>query len=171
MTSFEDRGPAVATPPDIAFLRAHVAHVLALVGGAGLSPVAPGTVGALIGIPVGLALALTGPLVAGLVLAAAGIVGIWACGTTARHAGVHDHQAIVLDETWAMAMVAAFVPAGFLPVLLGFLAFRLFDIAKPWPIGVIDRRVGSGFGIMLDDAVAALFALAAVHGAVWLFGL
>lgn len=163
MTSLDERAPADAAPPDIAFLRGHLAHMLALVGGAGLSPVAPGTVGALVGIPFGLALALAGPLIALFVLAAVAVLGIWACGTTARHAGVHDHPAIVLDETWAMAAVAAFVPAGILPVVIGFLAFRLFDIAKPWPIGVIDRRVGSGLGIMLDDAVAALFALVAVY--------
>ncbi|MFN3855052.1 MAG: phosphatidylglycerophosphatase A [Phreatobacter sp.] len=163
MSRLDERSPSVAAPPDIAFLRGHVAHMLALVGGAGLSPVAPGTVGALVGIPFGLCLALAGPLVAALGLAAVAGLGIWACGTTARHAGVHDHPAIVLDETWAMAAVAAFAPAGIVPLVIGFLAFRLFDIAKPWPIGVIDRRVGSGLGIMLDDAVAALFALLTVH--------
>ncbi|WP_439573505.1 phosphatidylglycerophosphatase A family protein [Phreatobacter sp.] len=168
MTGYQDRA-AAATTPDFAFLRGHAAHAIALVGGAGLSPVAPGTVGALAGIPAGLALALAGPLVAALVIVAAGAVGIWACGTAARHAGVHDHPAIVFDEAWAMAAVVAFVPAGILPVVLGFLAFRLFDIAKPWPIGAIDRNVGSGLGIMLDDAVAALFALASVHAAARIF--
>lgn len=164
MTTYGNRAEAV-TAPDLAFLRGHAAHALALVGGAGLSPVAPGTVGALVGIPFGLALALAGPLVAGIVLLAAGAVGVWACGTAARHAGVHDHPAIVFDEAWAMAAVVAFLPAGLLPLLIGFAAFRLFDIAKPWPIGAIDRHVGSGLGIMLDDAVAAAFALASVHAA------
>lgn len=168
MTSYGDRAAAV-TAPDFAFLRGHAAHALALVGGAGLSPVAPGTVGALAGIPAGLALGLAGPLVAAIVLVLAAGIGIWACGTAARHAGVHDHPAIVFDEAWAMAAVAAFVPAGFLALVLGFVAFRLFDIVKPWPIGAIDRHVGSGLGIMLDDAVAALFALASVYAAARIF--
>lgn len=153
-----DHGPAPA-PLDAAFLIRHPAAVLALTGGVGLIPFAPGTWGAVAGIPLGLWLA-TIPTAAALVVLAAGFgLGVWACGATAREAGVHDHQSIVFDETWAMAAVVAFAPAGMAAVLAGFLAFRLFDIAKPWPIGLIDRNVGHGIGIMLDDAVAAVFAL------------
>lgn len=152
---------------DGAFLTAHPAHVLALVGGLGLAPKAPGTVGALAGIPLGLALAMVPPVVAALLLAGGFALGVWACGLTARHAGVHDHGAIVIDETWATAAVIAFAPPGWLAVLVGFAAFRLFDIAKPWPVGAIDRRVHGGFGIMLDDAVAALYAGLVLAGLRW----
>ncbi len=145
-----------------AFLIRHPAAMLSLTGGLGLIPFAPGTWGAVAGIPLGLYLATIPAVAAVAVLAAGFAVGVWACGVTARAAGVHDHQAIVFDETWAMALVIAFAPTGTPAVLAGFLAFRLFDIAKPWPIGLIDRKVDGGLGIMLDDAVAALFALATV---------
>jgi phosphatidylglycerophosphatase A len=160
--------PSKKAPLDRNFLLAAPAHVVALSGGLGLAPVAPGTFGALAGLPLGLALAWCGPLVAALVLAAGGLLGIWACGVTARAAGVHDHQAIVFDETWAMAAVLAFAPAGLAMAGLGFLAFRFFDIAKPWPIRQIDDRVSGGLGIMLDDALAALFALAVLHVVRWM---
>ncbi len=143
---------------DGAFMLRHPASFVALVGGAGLAPVAPGTFGALIGLPLGLALGQLPLTVALLVIAAGFVLGVWACGVTARRAGVHDHPAIVYDETWAMAAVVLLTPAGWPAVVAGFIAFRLFDILKPFPIGWIDRQVGEGFGIMLDDAVAAAFA-------------
>jgi phosphatidylglycerophosphatase A len=49
-------------------------------------------------------------------------------------------------------------PAGWIWVLLGFLLFRFFDILKPWPIRWFDQRVPGGFGIMLDDVLAGLYA-------------
>lgn len=159
MTPESGRAPA---PLDAAFLVRHPAAIVALTGGVGLIPLAPGTWGAIAGIPLGLWLATIPTVVALVVLAAGFVVGVWACGVTAREAGVHDHQSIVFDETWAMAAVVALAPVGIAAVLAGFLAFRLFDIAKPWPIGIIDRKVGHGIGIMLDDAVAAAFALATV---------
>jgi len=162
MTAAGEHPSIGPTPVDAAFLSAHPAHMVALVGGAGLAPFAPGTIGAAVGVPIGLILSDLPPLAATVLLVIAFIAGIWACGATANHAGVHDHPAIVFDETWAMAAVIAFVPDGILPTLLGFVAFRAFDILKPWPIGFIDRRVDEGWGIMLDDAVAALFALGLV---------
>ncbi|MBL8569041.1 MAG: phosphatidylglycerophosphatase A [Phreatobacter sp.] len=169
MTTAQDEGAGALAPVDIAFVAAHPAHMLAIVGGAGLFPYGPGTVGALVGIPAGLLLAMLPAIVSGLILVATFLIGVWACRTAAASAGVHDHPAIVFDETWAMAAVLAFAPAGGWAVLAGFLAFRLFDIAKPWPIGLIDRQVDDGLGIMLDDAVAAIFALAVVAG-LWRLG-
>ncbi|MCZ0732946.1 phosphatidylglycerophosphatase A family protein [Phreatobacter sp. AB_2022a] len=148
---------------DRAFLAAAPAHWIALSGGAGLVPKAPGTVGALVGLPLGFGLAAAGPLAALALVVLFGLIGIWACGATARAAGVHDHQAIVFDETWAMAAVVAFGPPGLVAAVAGFAAFRLFDIAKPWPIGWADDHVEGGLGIMLDDGLAALYALAGLH--------
>lgn len=154
----------VLAPVDAAFLVSHPAPLVALVGGAGLFPYGPGTLGALVGIPLGLALQAAPAAVALALVAVAFAFGVWACGVTAARSGVHDHPAIVFDETWAMAAVIAFSPPGLRAVLVGFLAFRFFDIVKPWPIGHIDQNVAAGFGIMLDDAVAAVFALALVVG-------
>ena len=128
--------------------------------GLGLVPKAPGTAGTLLG--VGLYLLLMDlPLAAraGIVLALFGL-GIWVCDIAARRLGVHDHQGIVFDEVvgYLIAMLAA--PVGWRWALAGFVLFRLFDIWKPWPIRLVDRRVKGGLGIMLDDALAG--ALAAV---------
>lgn len=156
------RGTDVLPAVDAAFMAGHPSSMIALVGGAGLVPWGPGTFGALVGLPLGLMLQGAPLLPVLAVLAASFAVGIWACGVTALRAGVHDHQAIVFDETWAMAAVVACAPEGLRALAAGFIAFRLFDILKPWPIGLIDRQVPEGLGIMLDDAVAAVFALAVV---------
>lgn len=162
-------GTGALAPVDAAFMVSHPASLLALVGGAGLFPYGPGTLGALVGIPIGLLLQAAPAAVALAVVAAAFVAGVWACGVTAVRSGLHDHPAIVFDETWAMAAVIAFSPPGLRAVVVGFVAFRLFDIVKPWPIGQIDERVAEGFGIMLDDAVAGVFALALVFG-LWRLG-
>ncbi len=168
MAAGEDKS---AIPVDGAFMARHPASLVALVGGAGLAPVAPGTVGALVGLPLGLVLDQLAMPLALLLIAAGFVLGVWACGVTARRAGVHDHSAIVFDETWAMAAVVVLTPAGWPAALAGFVAFRLFDILKPFPIGWIDRQVGEGFGIMLDDAVAAAYAAGLVTLLVHVTGL
>ncbi len=126
--------------------------------GAGLAPVAPGTFGTLVALPLWWLLQPL-PLVAylGIVVVLAAL-GVWLCDRAASRLGVHDHPAIVWDEIvgYLVTMVAA--PAGWLPMLLGFVLFRAFDIVKPWPIRWFDRKVHGGLGIMLDDLVAGLFA-------------
>lgn len=138
-------------------------HLLAFGFGAGCAPRAPGTFGTLVGIAVYLPLArleLPGYLLAtGLVF----IVGIWICGRTAKELRVHDHPGIVWDEIAGYLVTMTALPLHWGWMLAGFALFRLFDIWKPWPIGWLDRRVGGGLGIMLDDAIAGLFALAVLH--------
>jgi phosphatidylglycerophosphatase A len=78
--------------------------------------------------------------------------------------GVHDHGVLVWDEFVGLWITLAGVPLGLVPlhwfwIALGFLLFRLFDIWKPWPIRWFDRNVHGGLGVMLDDAVAGVFAL------------
>jgi phosphatidylglycerophosphatase A len=84
------------------------------------------------------------------------LLGVWLCERTSRDLGVHDHAGIVWDEWVGLLVTLWLLPPGWLWLLLGFLLFRLFDILKPWPIGWLDRRVGGGLGIMLDDLVAGL---------------
>lgn len=133
-------------------------HFLAFGFGSGALPVAPGTFGTLVAIPIYL---LMEPLSLWLYLAVVTVVtalGVWICHVTSRDLGVHDHPGIVWDEIagYLITMIAA--PAGWLWVLLGFVLFRIFDIIKPWPIGWVDRRVSGGLGIMLDDVLAAVYA-------------
>lgn len=127
---------------------------LALGLGSGLAPVAPGTFGTLAAIPLFLLLQ-TLPVSAYIaVVAAAFLLGIWLCGVTARQLGVHDHPGIVWDEFVGYWVTMLAAPPGWWWLVAGFVLFRLFDILKPWPIRWIDRRVGGGFGIMLDDLIA-----------------
>jgi len=134
-------------------------HFLAFGFGAGAMPVAPGTFGTLIAVPVYLLLApLSWPYYLLVVLLLLLLPGIWLCHVTARDIGVHDHSGIVWDEIVGYLLTMAAAPPGWLWIVLGFILFRVFDIVKPWPIRLADQRVSGGFGIMLDDVIAALYA-------------
>jgi phosphatidylglycerophosphatase A len=126
--------------------------------GAGLSPKAPGTAGTIVAIPVYLLLHdLPFPLWLSL-LAVMTMAGIWLCGRAARELGVPDHPGIVWDEIAGFLITMSAVTFSWGNLLLGFSLFRLFDIAKPWPISYLDRHVKGGLGIMLDDIVAGICA-------------
>lgn len=140
-------------------------HFLSLGCGAGLAPVAPGTFGTLLGIPLWFVLEDL-PLAAYLgVLAILFFAGAWVAGRTARALGRHDHGAIVIDEVLGFLVTMTAAPSGWAWVLAGFLAFRLFDIWKPWPVSWADRRIHGGIGIMLDDLLAGVWALACLQAA------
>ena len=140
--------------PGIALLRQPV-HLLALGFGVGLVPVAPGTVATAAAALAGwwlmpLPLPARAALVAVLALA-----GVRICGESARRLGKGDHPAVVWDEIVGFLAVTLALPAQPLWWAAAFALFRLFDIAKPWPVGYLDRRVRGGMGIMLDDLAAA----------------
>lgn len=154
--------------PALADLRDPV-MCLALGFGSGLAPRAPGTAGSVVGSAVFLLLAPLGGAVQALSCTALVIVGVPICGVAARRLGQHDHGAIVWDELACVPIALAAVPLS-LPWLIGsWIAFRAFDVLKPWPIGWLDRRLGGGLGIMVDDLAAALLAAAVVGGAHWLW--
>lgn len=159
---------------DWRFLLADPAHLIALGFGSGLSPWAPGTVGTLWAWLAFLVFdRWLGDAAWGLVIAGATLVGWWASTRTARHLGVADPSSIVWDEVVAFWTVLWLVmPTGWLGQLAAFGIFRLFDAAKPGPVAWADRlfkphgaatgpRIGwgQGFGILLDDFVAALCTL------------
>ena len=133
-------------------------HLLAFGFGSGLAPKAPGTFGTLAALPIYLLMQdLSLPVYLGLVVAGS-LLGIWICGRTSRDLGVHDHGGIVWDEIIGYLLTMAFAPPGWVWWLVGFVLFRFFDILKPWPIRWLDRQVAGGFGIMLDDLLAGVFA-------------
>lgn len=136
--------------------------------GSGLTPKAPGTAGTAMGML--LAFPLGGiPTWAGLAaVAVAFVAGIRICRTASEAMGVHDHGGIVWDEFVGIWLVLVLVPFHWAWWLAAFAAFRLFDIAKPWPIGRLDDQVHGGLGIMLDDLIAAVYA-AAVLGVARVF--
>lgn len=147
--------------PDLKFILRHPAHFFAFGFGSGLFPRAPGTAGSLAAIPLYLLLAWflpLGPLLA--VVCLSFVAGIWFCGVTGTALGAPDHGGMVWDEIVAMWLILAFVPQTALWFGAAFLLFRLFDIWKPFPVRYFDRHVKGGFGVMLDDLLAAGYALA-----------
>lgn len=145
--------------PTLRFAVAHPAHWVAMGFGAGLSPWAPGTAGTLLawlifGIFGGL------PAVAVLLaIAACFALGVWVCEVTGRDLGIADHGSMVWDEVVAFLLVLAIVPAELAWQAAAFMLFRLFDIAKPPPIRWLEARFKGGWGVMLDDLLAAGYAL------------
>ncbi len=134
-------------------------HCLAFGFGSGLAPKAPGTFGTLMAVPLYLLLAGLSLPIYILVIAAAFFLGVYLCGKTADDLGVHDHPGIVWDEFVGFWITMIAAPAGWPWLVLGFLLFRLFDIWKPWPIRVLDEKMETGMGIMLDDVLAGVYAL------------
>ncbi len=117
-------------------------HLLAFGFGAGLTPVAPGTVGTIVGLLLYLPLSLLDLVPYLAMLTVISLVGIWLCGVTSRDLGSHDHPGIVWDEIAGYLVTMVGAPPGWQWMILGFVLFRLFDICKPWPIRHIDRSVG-----------------------------
>ena len=141
------------------------AHVIAFGFGVGRAPFAPGTFGTLLAWPVGWVLAGVHPVLALAVIGALFLIGVWACGVTGRDLGVHDHGSMVWDEFVAFLLILAIVPGSLAWQTAAFVLFRGFDIVKPAPIRWFERRYTGGFGVMLDDVLAAgytLLVLAAV---------
>ncbi len=142
-------------------------HFLAFGLGSGLAPKAPGTFGTLAAVPFYLLLAMLPLWAYGVVVIAATLAGVWICGESSRRLGVHDHSGIVWDEFVGLWITLFAAPSGWWWLCLGFGLFRLFDIWKPWPIRVADSRVAGGFGIMLDDVLAAIYALICLQAVAW----
>ncbi len=144
----------------------HPANFPALGFGSGLAPRAPGTVGTLVAVPI--YYYLLQPLSLELYLAVCAVaflIGIWFCGAAAKSIGVHDHGGIVWDEFVGLWIACIALPPGWLWLLAAFALFRLFDIWKPFPIKQLDQKVHGGLGIMIDDVIAGLFALAMIQAA------
>ncbi|MDX9840726.1 MAG: phosphatidylglycerophosphatase A [Desulfobulbus sp.] len=136
--------------------------------GSGYLPKAPGTWGTLVGLLLWWPLALL-PLTA--YLAAVGllfIVGVASAGAAEKILDRGDPGVVVIDEIVGVLIALAAVPLHPAAALAGFALFRLFDIAKPFPVGWVDRHLHGGLGIMLDDVAAGLYALLVVHLGLWL---
>ena len=100
-------------------------------------------------------------------IAVASVFGVWLCGRVADDLGVHDHGGIVWDEMVGIWMTLILLPNTWQWWLLGFVLFRILDILKPWPISVLDKHVGGGLGIMIDDMLAGLIAGALLYAVWW----
>ena len=137
--------------------------LLAFGFGSGFAPKAPGTAGTLLAVLIHLILVNLPPWIHGTIIFAAFFIGIWICGRTAEYLGVHDHEGIVWDEFAGYWVMMFLVPSNWLWVSFGFVLFRILDIFKPWPISEVDRQVGGGLGIMLDDLLAGVMGAVCIH--------
>ena len=160
-----EQPPTTIVQPTWQFMLTHPAHILALGFGSGLSRIMPGTVGTLFGWLCFHAFTtrwpeLFTPLTWGILIVGGFIIGVWVCDITGRHMGVADHGAMVWDEIIAIWLVLVMIsPADFRAQCWAFVLFRFFDMVKPPPIRNIERRFKGGFGVMIDDILAAFFAL------------
>jgi len=133
--------------------------------GTGLLPITPGTWGSLAALPFAWAirshLGTTSLTVATVIVFT---IGWWAAATVAKASAIEDPGAVVIDEVVAQWLVLLPAPLDPLTYTLAFLLFRFFDIWKPWPVRWAERHVKGGLGIMLDDLLAAVYAVVSLSG-------
>lgn len=138
-------------------MKMRLAFVIATWFGLGFSPIAPGTVGTIAALPLYFALRGSGSfavLAAAVVLA---LAGVWAAGIVAEQTGRDDPQIVVVDEVAGVLVALAFAPHTFAGVAVAVIAFRIFDMTKPFPAGAAER-LPAGWGIVVDDLVAGAWA-------------
>lgn len=133
--------------------------ILVATGGyVGNSPVAPGTVGSIWGLPIAFVLSQFPLGFASGILIALSVGAIWVAGRAAALMGRKDPGAIVIDEVVGMAVALLGLPLTPATIIGGFILFRLLDIIKPFPVGWLDRRLSGGTGIVADDVAAGIIA-------------
>ncbi len=134
-------------------------HFLACGFGSGLSRIAPGTAGSIVALLIWYFFlrhfSLKEALAFNIVIF---FIGVWLCGKTASDWQQKDPKSIVFDEFSGMwiALLPLQQNSNLALIIMAFLIFRIFDILKPWPIHVLEKKVPSGWGIMIDDVVAGL---------------
>lgn len=136
-------------------------------GGAGYSPWAPGTAGSLVGILPALLLPQVGPWGGlGLIIAVT-LVGVWVSAPAERHFARKDASPIVIDEIAGQMITLWLVPLSAGYVAAGFILFRIFDIIKPFPARHLQDRLPGGWGVMMDDVAAGIYANLCLQAAFW----
>jgi len=144
-----------------------VAVLVATVGYIGYAPAAPGTFGSAAGLALFLLLRATGlPWIEPVAIVLIFALGAWAGNIAERFFGGIDPQPVVIDEVLGMLITLMFVPVSLAGAAVGFLVFRVLDVVKPWPARRMELLHG-GFGVMADDAMAAVYGNAVMWLAVW----
>ena len=130
--------------------------------GVGYLPIAPGTLGALITIPIYYFLSAIQSPVYEVTLIAFFFLSVWISEKAKIFFGKKDDPRIVIDEMMGFLITMLWVPKTALSIMVGFFLFRFFDIVKPPPIRVTERAKG-GFGVVLDDVVAGIYSNIILH--------
>lgn len=133
-------------------------QVLAVGFGSGLLPKAPGTYGSLAALPFCMVLVYLPLYISLAFICIFTVIGTIAAAKTEKVLGMHDNSSIVVDEFAGMFVAVLFYPAVWYWCFLAFILFRIFDIFKPFPISFVDKKVNGGFGVMLDDLLAGIYA-------------
>jgi phosphatidylglycerophosphatase A len=136
-----------------------VAHVLSVWFGCGHLPLAPGTWGTLGAIPLYLLLRPHGPIAVAVAALVVTVVGIWSSGRVERRLGIEDPQIVCIDEVAGVLITWIAAPPTTRALVVGVVAFRIFDQLKPWPARSLENLPG-GRGIMLDDVAAGVWGAA-----------
>ncbi len=145
-------------------------HWLAYGFGLGKIPGASGTFGTLLAIPVFVLMSRLGPGLYVAIVAGLFIAGIFVCGQTAKDFGEVDPGYIAYDEIVGFLVAMFMLPATWRWILAGFVIYRVFDIWKPFPIGWIEDKLGTGASIMADDVIAGLYTLLILHAVRYFVG-
>ncbi len=145
-------------------------QLIAVGFGSGLLPKAPGTYGSLAAVPLCMLLVYLPWYYVLAVIVLTTVIGTKACAVADEVLGMHDNSSVVIDEFAGMFVSVLFYPAAWYWAFLAFALFRLFDILKPFPISVLDKKIGGGFGVMADDLLAGIFAAVSAQVIFWLLG-
>ncbi|GMR05358.1 MAG: phosphatidylglycerophosphatase A [Thermodesulfobacteriota bacterium] len=130
---------------------------------AGYSPVMPGTVGTLWGVFIAGFVSARSPVEQAMAIIAISAASVYIASEESRNTGFKDHRSIVCDEVAGFLVSFFLVPFTLFNIILVFILFRFFDIVKPYPAGIIDRKTGGGLGIVLDDIIAGVYAGVIAH--------
>jgi phosphatidylglycerophosphatase A len=150
---------AAAAPPPRRGAADVVAHLLAVWFGCGHAPFAPGTAGTIGAIPLYLLVRPHGPPAVAAAAVVITLVGLWASGRVERRLGIEDPQIVCIDEVAGVLVTWIAAPLTTRALIVGLVAFRIFDQWKPWPARAAERLPG-GWGIMLDDVAAGVWGAA-----------
>jgi phosphatidylglycerophosphatase A len=147
----------------------YLIKILATGFGVGYSPIAPGTAGTLVAIPIYYFLSdIPSPLYE-ITLMGFFFLSVWISENAEAFFGKKDDPRIVIDEVMGFLITMLWLPKTILFIILGFFLFRFFDILKPFPMRQWERKIKGGFGVVLDDVMAGIYANIILHLIKFLF--
>jgi len=144
----------------------HPAKFIGTWFGVGLSPKAPGTMGSIAALPFAYVIQSNfGNMALFIAAIISFLVGCWACEKYLPYTDKLDPREMVIDEVHGQWLLLSVMPLSLVSYIVGLVLFRFFDILKPWPISVADRKIHGGFGVMFDDTLAAVYPIVLAYAA------